>query len=136
MGSSNGTHRCPIGDCPAQIPGGRLMCPRHWRLVPPNLKRALRRTGRDGDGAGSGTQQAAVRACLDAVQAACEPACDQNLRQMVRRFLAGYRHPNHINGESWDEEDVTRVIRVLRCHPHKPDPRTRRCLRCGATLAS
>ena len=136
MGSSNGTHRCPIGDCPAQIPGGRLMCPRHWRLVPSNLKRALRRAGGDGDGAGSRTQLAAVRACLDAVQAACEPACDQNLRQMVRRFLAGYRHPNHINGESWDEEDITRVIRVLRCHPHKPDPRTRRCLRCGATLAT
>jgi len=54
---------------------------------------------------------------------------------MVRRFLAGYRHPNHINGESWDEEDITRVIQVMRCHPHKPDPRTRRCLRCGATLA-
>ena len=136
MGSSNGTHRCPIGDCPAQIPSGRLMCPRHWRLVPPNLKRTLRRAGGGGDGAGSRTQQRAARACLDAVQAACEPACDQNLRQMVRRFLAGYRHPNHINGESWDEEDITRVIRVLRCHPHKPDPRTRRCLRCGATLAT
>jgi hypothetical protein len=136
MGSRNGTHRCPIGDCPAQIPGGRLMCPRHWRLVPPNLKRSLRRTGRDGDGAGSRTQQAAVRACLDAVQATCEPACDQNLRQMVRRFLAGYRHPNHINGESWDEEDITRLIRVMRCHPHKPDPRTRRCRRCGVTVGA
>ena len=51
---------------------------------------------------------------------------------MVRRFLAGYRHPNHINGESWDEEDVTRLIRVMRCHPHKPDPRTRRCRLCGS----
>jgi hypothetical protein len=135
MGSSNGTHRCPVGDCPAQIPGGRLLCPRHWRLVPPNLKRALRRAGRDGDGADR-AHQATVRACLDAAQAACQPACDQNLRQMVRRFLAGYRHPNHINGESWDEEDVTRLIRVMRCHPHKPDPRTRRCRRCGVTVGA
>ena len=55
---------------------------------------------------------------------------------MVRRFLAGYRHPNHINGESWDEEDVTRLIRVMRCHPHKPDPRTGRCRLCGAVLGS
>jgi hypothetical protein len=133
MGSSNGTHRCPIGDCPAQIPDGRLLCPRHWRVVPPNLKRALRRDGRDGAGR---AHQAAVGACLDAVQAAYRPGCDQNLRQMVRRFLAGYRHPNHINGESWDEEDITRLIRVMRCHPHKPDPRTRRCRRCGVTVGA
>jgi hypothetical protein len=135
MGSSNGTHRCPIGGCPAQIPGGRLLCPRHWRLVPPNLKRALRRAGSDENGT-SRAHQAAVRACLDAVQAACQPGCDQNLRQMVRRFLAGYRHPNQVNGESWDEEDITRLIRVMRCHPHKPDPHTRRCRRCGVTVGA
>jgi len=28
---------------------------------------------------------------------------------MVRRFLADYRHPNHVGGETWDEEDVTLV---------------------------
>ncbi len=55
---------------------------------------------------------------------------------MVRRFLAGYQHPNHPAGESWDEEDITRLVQVMRCHPHKPHPRTRRCVRCGTTLAT
>ena len=112
------------------------MCPRHWRLVPSPLKRALYRAWQGGAGAGSAEHQQAMRACIEAAQASCEPGRDQNLRQMVRRFLAGYRHPNHINGESWDEEDVTRLIRVMRCHPHKPDPRTRRCRLCGAVLGS
>ena len=129
-------HRCPIGDCAAQVPCERLMCPQHWLLVPPKLQDALRRAWRDGEGAGTRAHRAAVRACIQAVRASCWPSCDQNLRQMVRRFLAGYRHPNQVNGESFDEEDVTRVIRVMRCHPHKPDPRTRRCLRCGATVAT
>lgn len=134
--STDTGHRCPIGDCPAQVPGERLMCPMHWGLVPPGLKRVLRSTWRGGEGAGSRAHRTAMRACIEAVQTACQPACDQNLRRMVRRFLAGYRHPNHINGETWDDEDVTRVICVMRCHPHRPDPRTRRCRRCGATVAT
>ena len=136
MTSCNPTHRCPIGDCPAQVPRERLLCPMHWRLVPPRLKRELRATWRSGQGAGSRAHRTAVRGCIDAVRAACQPASDQNLRRMVRRFLAGYRHPNHVNGETWDEEDVSRVIRVMRCHPHRPDPHTRRCRRCGATVTT
>lgn len=134
--SANGTPRCPIGECQERIPIARLMCPRHWRLVPPSLKRALRRAWRTGQGAGTDAHRRAMAACVEAAQAACQPTCDQNLRHMVRRFLAGYRHPNHINGESWDEEDVSRVIRVMRCHPHKPDPSTRRCRRCGVTVGA
>ena len=134
--TSEGVHRCPVGDCTARIPRERLMCARHWQLVPAKLKRTLRQAWRDGHGAGTRTHRAAAHACIQAARSGCEPACDQNLRAMVRRFLAGYRHPNHINGESWDEEDVSRLVRVMRCHPHKPDPRTRRCLRCGATLAT
>ena len=135
MARGDRMHRCPIGDCTAQVSRERLMCPRHWQLVPAKLKRALRRVWRNGQGAGTRAHRAAVHACIHAARSSCHPSCDQNLRGMVRRFLAGYRHPNHINGESWDEEDITRVIQVMRCHPHKPDPRTRRCLRCGATLA-
>jgi hypothetical protein len=130
------THRCPVGDCPAGVHREQLMCPRHWRLVASPLKRALHRAWQGGAGAGSAEHQQAIRACIEAARASCEPGRDQHLRQMVRRFLAGYRHPNHINGESWDEEDVTRLIRVMRCHPHKPDPRTRRCRLCGAVLGS
>jgi hypothetical protein len=133
---SEAFHRCPVGDCPARIPRERLMCETHWQLVPTKRKRALRRAWRNGQGAGTRAHRAAVNACIHAARASCHPSCDHNLRGMVHRFLAGYRHPNHINGESWDEEDVTRVTQVMRCHPHKPDPRTRRCLRCGATLAT
>jgi hypothetical protein len=136
VNSNNSTHRCPVGDCPAPVPRERLMCQTHWRLVPPRLKRELRATWRGGKGAGSRAHRKTMRACIEAVTAACQPASDQNLRRMVRRFLAGYRHPNHVNGETWDEEDVSRVIRVMRCHPHRPDPTTRRCRRCGATVAT
>ena len=132
--SNHDTHRCPIGDCRERVERERLMCPLHWRLVPCALKRAVYRAWQDGAGAGSREHQTAIRACIDTVTASCQPASDLNLRAMVRRFLAGYRHPNQVNGEDWDEEDVTRVIRVIRCHPHRPDARTRRCRRCGATV--
>ena len=54
------THRCPIGDCPARVPHEQLMCPRHWRLVPPSLKRALYRAWQRGAGAGSREHQQAI----------------------------------------------------------------------------
>ncbi|MGH2857318.1 MAG: hypothetical protein ACRDMJ_07510 [Solirubrobacteraceae bacterium] len=132
---AHATNRCPVGDCPARLACEQLMCSRHWQLVPGSLKRALRRA-RTAAGPGSREHQQAIRACIDSAQASCEPACDGDLRRMARRFLAGYRTPNAINGETWDEEDVTRMIRVMRCHPHKPDPRTRRCRLCGAVLGS
>ena len=128
------THSCTVGDCRTQVPREQLMCPRHWSLVPPSLKRALYRAWQGGAGAGSREHEAAMRACVEAAQASCQPASDPQLRRMVRRFLADYRHPNAINGEDWDEDDVSRLIRAMRCHPHKPDPRTRRCRSCGATV--
>jgi hypothetical protein len=134
--TSEGVHRCPVGDCTARVPRERLMCARHWQLVPAKLKRTLRQAWRSGRGAGTRAHRAAARACVRAARSNSHPDCDQNLRRQVRRFLTGYRHPNHINGESWDEDDITRLVQVMRCHPHKPDPRTRRCLRCGATLAT
>ena len=127
---------CPVGDCLAAVHPEQLMCPRHWRLVPSPLKRACIARGK---AAPAPAARSTGRRCAPAStrrRQAASRASDQNLRQMVRRFLAGYRHPNHINGESWDEEDVTRLIRVMRCHPHKPDPRTRRCRLCGAVLGS
>ena len=89
-----------------------------------------------GRGASTRAHRAAAQACVRAARSNSQPDCDQNLRHQVRRFLTGYRHPNPITGESWDEDDITRLVQVMRCHPHKPDPRTRRCLRCGATLAT
>ena len=112
------------------------MCPIHWQRVPAKLKRALRQAWRGGHGAGTHAYRAAAQACIHAARSNSQPACDQNLRAMVRRFLADYRHPNKPDGERWDDEDITRVLRVLRCRAHKPDPRTSRCLRCGATVTT
>ena len=131
---SEAPHRCPVGDCTARIPRERLMCETHWQLVPGRLKRALRQAWRAG--AGTRAHRAAAQACLRAARANSQTARDQNLRAVVRRLLAGYRHPNHPAGESWDEEDITRLVQLMRCHPHKPHPRTRRCVRCGASLAT
>jgi hypothetical protein len=130
------THRCPVGDCPKQVPRARLMCGRHWQLVPAALKRAIRRAWRGGAGAGTRQHRQAMSACIRAATSACQPAANPQLRRMARTFLAGYRHPNQIAGETWDEEDVSRLIDMMRCHPHRPDPRTRRCRRCGATLTA
>jgi len=112
------------------------MCPTHWQGVPAKLRRALRQAWRGGRDTGTRAYRAGARACIRAADANRQPAGDQHLRRQARRFLAGYRHPNHTDRDSWDDEDVTRLVRVLRCHPHKPDPRTCRCLRCGATLAA
>ena len=103
--------------------------------MPAKLRRALRQAWRGGQGA-AGAHRAAAQACIRAAHANRQPARDQHLRRQARRFLAGYRHPNHADRESWDDEDVTRLVHVLRCHPHKADPRTCRCLRCGETLAA
>jgi hypothetical protein len=116
------THRWPVRDCPAHIPHEQLMCPRHWPLVPSSLKRALHRAWRAGAGDGSREHQQAMRACIEAAQASCEPASDRHPRRMARTFLADYRHPNAINGETWDEEDITRMIRAIRCTRTSPTP--------------
>ena len=111
------------------------MCARHWQLVPAKLTRALRRAWRDGQGAGTHAHRApAARASSRSLQ--LPRVRTRTCERLVRRFLAGYRRPNPVGGESWDEDDITRLVQVMRCHPHKPDARTRRCLRCGATLAT
>lgn len=37
------THKCPIAGCVAAVVHERLMCPRHWRLVPPDKQAAVYR---------------------------------------------------------------------------------------------
>ena len=75
---AHATHRCPVGDCPAGVHPDQLMCPRHWRLVPSPLRRALHRAWQGGAGAGSAEHQQAMRACIEAAQASCEPGRDQH----------------------------------------------------------
>ena len=98
------------------------MCPTHWQGVPAKLRRALRQAWRGGRDTGTRAYRAGARACIRAADANRQPAGDQHLRRQARRFLAGYRHPNHTDRDSWDDEDMTRLVRVIGCHPHKPDP--------------
>ena len=136
MASGDRIHGCPVADCNARVPRELLICPTHWQLVPAKLKRALRQARRGGQGAGTRAYRAAAQACIQAARSNSQPTCDQNLRAIVRRFLAAYRHPNKPDRESWDDEDTTRALLVLRCRAHKPDARTSRCLRCGATVTT
>jgi hypothetical protein len=131
--ASINTNSCLVGECPEAAGDQQPLCAAHWQRVPLALKRRLRRASHEGAEA-SAAYESALRACVEAAEASCQPAADKNLRRMVRTFLAAYRHPNAINGESWDEDDVTRLIRAMRCYPHRPDPRTQRCTSCGVTV--
>lgn len=42
------SHKCHARGCPTPCRPEYLMCPRHWRMVPPRLQRAVWRTYRDG----------------------------------------------------------------------------------------
>jgi hypothetical protein len=130
------THRCPIGDRPAQGPDEQLMRPKRWRLLPASLQRALYRAWPGGADAGSTAHQHAIHARIEAAHASGQPTSDPNPRRIVRELPARYRHPNAINGETWDEEDVSRTVRAMHRYPHNPDPRTRHCRHCGATVSS
>lgn len=47
------THRCPVRACPKKMPDHLLMCPPHWRMVPPGLQAAVWATYQDGAGIGT-----------------------------------------------------------------------------------
>jgi len=42
------SHRCHAQGCAASVPPEMLMCKRHWFMVPPNIRRAVWSTYRDG----------------------------------------------------------------------------------------
>ena len=67
MVGRDGMHRCPIGDCTAQVPRERLMCPRHWYQVPKPLRRAVWIAWNHGAGAGTPAHRAAMRAAIAVV---------------------------------------------------------------------
>ncbi len=35
------THKCPITDCEALVSGNKLMCIKHWRMVPKSVADAV-----------------------------------------------------------------------------------------------
>ncbi len=42
------THRCHAIECEARVPPDKLMCLKHWRMVPRDLQREVWRTYRRG----------------------------------------------------------------------------------------
>lgn len=61
------THECPAGPCTRQVDWDKLMCPAHWRMVPPELRAAVLETWRYGAGAGDPAYLTAREAAVDAV---------------------------------------------------------------------
>lgn len=66
-GTTEGYHWCPIVGCRHQMPNSKLMCPRHWFMVPKHLQRAVYAAYSDGDGLGSLELVRAQSAAIDAV---------------------------------------------------------------------
>lgn len=59
--------RCPIEDCPKTIQWHYLMCGRHWRQVPGELRREVWRTYDNGAGVGTPEYRQARDAAIEAV---------------------------------------------------------------------
>jgi hypothetical protein len=74
MGAVRPAGSCPVTGCGEQIARSRLMCRRHWYLVPRQLRDRVWATWRSGDGVRSAEHQEAVlmaiAACQDVVDAA------------------------------------------------------------------
>ena len=59
-----GSIPCPVPGCPRQISKARLMCRRHWNLVPKELRDRVWATWQSGDGARSREHRHAVSAAI------------------------------------------------------------------------
>jgi hypothetical protein len=68
------THECPASLCTEQIGPGLLICPRHWRLVPAAVRRAVWIAWRRGTGAGTPAHRSAIRLAIAAVNRDVVPA--------------------------------------------------------------
>lgn len=62
-----GLHDCPIDGCQHQVPPNKLMCKRHWAMVPGNLGSAVYSAWNWGAGAGTERHTAACQAAIDSV---------------------------------------------------------------------
>lgn len=67
---SDGLRRCPIPRCAERIDPSRLMCRRHWYMVPKLMRDHVWATWRSGQAAYSNEHQEAVQAAVVAVVAA------------------------------------------------------------------
>lgn len=60
-------HQCPIDSCQVEVAARRLMCVRHWAMVPGPLGTAVYAAWKQGRGAGTEEHIAAMQAAIDAV---------------------------------------------------------------------
>ena len=60
--------RCPVPDCHSPIDSSRLMCRRHWYLVPKQIRDRVWATWQSGQGAFSREHQETVRMAITASQ--------------------------------------------------------------------
>ena len=67
---SAGVRRCPIPRCGERIDPSRLMCRKHWYMVPKLMRDHVWATWRSGQAADSSEHQEAVHAAVVAVLAA------------------------------------------------------------------
>lgn len=64
------THPCPVTPCPTRVAYNKVMCPRHWKLVPPAIQNAVYRAWNHGQGAGSYAHTAAIMRAIEAARRA------------------------------------------------------------------
>jgi len=67
---SRGTHSCAVPQCAVRVDRTRLMCRRHWYLVPKAIRDQVWATWRSGQGALSADHREAVVLAVAAVLAA------------------------------------------------------------------
>lgn len=68
MTSFSSTVHCPVTGCDEQIDPSRLMCRRHWYLVPKLLRDRVWATWRSGEGAHSAEHRQAVLSAITICQ--------------------------------------------------------------------
>lgn len=62
-------HRCPVRRCKAVVPPDRLMCKRHWYMVPKPIRDRVWATYDNGKGQMSALHLDAMEAAINAVDA-------------------------------------------------------------------
>lgn len=60
-------HDCPIDGCQQRVPHARLMCHRHWSMVPSRLGRAVYEAWDRGRGRGTEEHESACERAIEAV---------------------------------------------------------------------
>lgn len=69
-GANKRPHRCFAAGCTAEVSADRLMCSRHWRMVPAGLRQAIGRTWRSGNVIAHASAKYAAARAVHAIETA------------------------------------------------------------------